>query len=81
MTATITERISSPMAIPSKTDIYFFSFRVASIGCQSVSQFSTGGKVSGLDASLHPFFDLQNVAIKAVKTNLPSIVSFFVKYA
>jgi hypothetical protein len=81
MTATITERISSPMAIPSKTDIYFFSFRVASIGCQSVSQLSTRGRVSGPDASLHPFFDLQNVAIEAVKTNFPFIVSFLVEYA
>jgi hypothetical protein len=45
----------------------------------SVRQFSTAG--SGFNAGLHPFFDFQNIAIKAVKTNLPYIVSFFVEYA
>jgi hypothetical protein len=29
---------------------------------------------------LHPFFDLDNVPIKAVKTDLPFIVSVFVEY-
>jgi hypothetical protein len=29
---------------------------------------------------LYPFFDLHNVPIKAVKTDLPFIVSFFVEY-
>jgi len=48
---------------------------------ESVSQFSTGGKASGPDASLQPFFDLHNVAIKAVETYLPFIVSFIVDYA
>jgi hypothetical protein len=36
--------------------------------------------VSGPGASLYPFFDLHNVPIKAVKTDLPFIVSFFVEY-
>jgi hypothetical protein len=36
--------------------------------------------VSGPAASLYPFFDLDNVPIKAVKTDLPFIVSVFVKY-
>ena len=44
----------------------------------SVTEFSTGGWVSEPDASLQPFFDLHNVAIKAVKTDLPFIVSFIV---
>jgi len=47
----------------------------------SVTEFSTGGWVSEPDASLQPFFDLHNVAIKAVKTDLPFIVSFIVDYA
>ncbi len=42
---------------------------------------STGGKDSEPDASLHSFFDLHNVAIKAVKTDLPFSFSFFVEYA
>src|SRR6266550_1252139 len=37
------------------------------------TSFRPGGGVR--EASLHAFFDLQNVAIKAVKTNLPFIVS------
>lgn len=36
--------------------------------------------VSGPGASLYPFFDLHNVPIKAVKTDLPFIVSFFFEY-
>ena len=43
-------------------------------------KFSTKGMVSGPGASLYPFFDLHNVPIKAVKTDLPFIVSFFVEY-
>ena len=48
---------------------------------ESVRQFSTAGRVSGPNTSLHPFFYLQNVAIKAVKTDLPFISSFFIEYA
>jgi len=36
--------------------------------------------VSGSGTSLYPFFDLHNVPIKAVKTDLPFIVSFFLEY-
>ena len=36
--------------------------------------------VSGPGASLYPFFDLHNVRIKAVKTDLPFFVSFFFEY-
>ena len=43
-------------------------------------KFSTKGMVSGPGASLYPLFDLHNVPIKAVKTDLPFIVSFFVEY-
>ena len=48
---------------------------------KSVSRFSTGGRISGPNTNLHPFFYLQNVAIKTVKTDLPSISSFFIEYA
>ena len=36
--------------------------------------------ISGPGASLYPFFDLHNVPIKTVKTDLPFVVSLFVEY-
>ncbi len=48
---------------------------------ESVSQFSAGGRVSEPDASLQPFFYSHNVAINAIKTDLPFIFSFSVEYA
>lgn len=54
---------------------------IGGVGDGSLCHSSTVGRVSRLEASLYPFFDLRKVIIEPVKTNSPFIVPFFVEYA